>query len=68
MFIFKIAIDCNTTDGSEYYLNTERLTIIYYRTAKFPISKFAMIVTPLKIKTRKFCNKNKFSLENIYNL
>ncbi|CAF0991379.1 unnamed protein product [Rotaria sp. Silwood1] len=50
----KIFIDCNVTDGSEYYLDTEKLTIIYDRREKFPLSPFAMIVTPLKIKTRMF--------------
>jgi len=49
-----IVINCNATDGSEYYLNTERIKIIYYRTVKFPISNFAMVVTPLKIKTRMY--------------
>ncbi|CAF1178985.1 unnamed protein product [Rotaria sordida] len=50
----KIIIDCNVTEGSEYYLDTEKLTITFDRREKFPISKFAMIVTPLKIKTRMF--------------
>ncbi|CAF1448350.1 unnamed protein product [Adineta steineri] len=47
-------IDCNATNGTEYYINTERLTVIYYRLEKFPISKFSMVVTPLKIKTRMY--------------
>ncbi|CAF2730749.1 unnamed protein product [Rotaria sp. Silwood2] len=50
----KIFIDCNVTDGSEYYLDTEKLTIIYDRRQKFPLSPFSMVVTPLKIKTRMY--------------
>lgn len=49
-----IIIQCNATDGSEYFLDTENLKIIYYRTEKFPLSDFSMIVTPLKIKTRMY--------------
>ena len=49
----QIVINCDAKNGSEYYLNTERISITYYRTAKFPISQFSMIVTPLKIKTSK---------------
>jgi hypothetical protein len=50
----QINIDCHTMNGSEYLLDTERLTIVYQRTAKFPISKFSMVVTPLKLKTRMY--------------
>ncbi|UJR37793.1 hypothetical protein I4U23_030484 [Adineta vaga] len=49
-----IVIHCNATEGAEYYLDTERLTVLYYRLEKLPISKFSMVVTPLKIKTRKY--------------
>nr|BAJ96645.1 predicted protein [Hordeum vulgare subsp. vulgare] len=49
-----ISIDCNTTEGAEYYLDTERLKVVYHRLEKFPISKFSMVVTPLKFKTRMF--------------
>ncbi|CAF4124523.1 unnamed protein product [Rotaria sp. Silwood2] len=49
-----ITIDCNTKNGSEYYFDTEQLTIIYVRTEKLPLSKFSMIVTPLKLKTRTY--------------
>jgi hypothetical protein len=49
-----ISIDCNTNNGSEYYFNTEHITVTYYRTSKLPISKFSMILTPLKLKTRMY--------------
>jgi len=51
-FLFKIHINCSTKNGSEYYLDSENLQIIYSRKAKLPISKFSMIVTPMKLKTR----------------
>jgi len=49
-----IKIDCNTKNGSEYYFDTEKITITYYRTSKLPLSKFSMIFTPLKMKTRMY--------------
>ncbi|CAF0902847.1 unnamed protein product [Adineta ricciae] len=49
-----IHINCNTPNGSEYYFDTERLTILYHRSEKLPLSKFSMIVTPLKLKTRMY--------------
>ncbi|CAF1130444.1 unnamed protein product [Adineta steineri] len=58
-----INIDCNTQNGSEYYFDTEQLTVTYYRSEKLPLSKFSMVVTPLKIKTRMYtpCNFDCFS-------
>ncbi|CAF4437050.1 unnamed protein product [Rotaria socialis] len=50
----KITIDCHSKEGSEYYLDTERLKIVYDRRKKFPISPFSMLVTPLKYKTRMY--------------
>lgn len=50
----KIHINCSTKNGSEYYLDSENLQIIYSRKAKLPISKFSMIVTPMKLKTRMY--------------
>ncbi|UJR08459.1 hypothetical protein I4U23_012729 [Adineta vaga] len=50
----KINIDCNTPNGSEYYFDTEHLTVTYYRSSKLPLSKFSLLVTPLKIKTRMY--------------
>jgi len=49
--IIQITIDCNTKNGTEYFFDTEQLTVTYYRTEKLPLSKFSMIVTPLKMKT-----------------
>ncbi|CAF0824013.1 unnamed protein product, partial [Didymodactylos carnosus] len=46
----KLYIDCNTTLDSEYFFDADNVTIIYQRTSKLPISKFTMIVTPLKLK------------------
>lgn len=54
----KITIDCTANEGSEYYLDTEKLTITYDRRQKFPLSPFAMVVTPLKVKTSILKNKN----------
>lgn len=65
---FKVTINCQTSDGSEFFLDGERISIIYYRTEKFPLSNFSMIVTPLKFKTslwfdRRFkCNEDFFLL------
>ncbi|CAF2140510.1 unnamed protein product [Rotaria magnacalcarata] len=49
-----ILIDCRTKNGSEYFFDTELLTIKYHRSQKLPLSKFSMVVTPLKIKTRMY--------------
>ena len=51
---FQISIDCHTKNGSEYFFDTERITVIYHRSQKLPLSKFSMIVTPMKLKTRQF--------------
>ncbi|CAF3311005.1 unnamed protein product [Rotaria socialis] len=47
-------IDCHTKNGTEYFFDTELLTIEYHRSKKLPLSKFSMVVTPLKIKTRMY--------------
>lgn len=49
-----IFIDCHTPNGNEYFFDTERITIIYHRSEKLPLSKFSLVVTPMKMKTRMY--------------
>jgi len=50
----KVVINCQSPDGSEYFFDADKLTIVYERSEKFPLSKFSMIVTPLKWKSRMY--------------